>query len=299
MSAKLLRGIAVFLLLAALALAATAFLLPGGDPPAQPVGATDEAKQAAEPVDVVVASHALAPFVALKDSDLKIVSMPPPDADFARSKDMLTGRMTQTAVAKDALVAPSAMIAFSELAKRVPQGMQAVSIPVDETGAVGGLAAPGDLVDVLIYLRASGNRVAESQAAVLLGGVRLLALGGRMARQKTQDESPDRNRSRQTTAVLAVPQALVPRLLLGDEAGDLRLALIGESDARRATLAALRGDTDATGTQKPSALKLNALVDASEPAAERPVRRERARRPPPRRTIEVYRGNESTNVSAP
>ena len=300
MSAKLLRGIALILLLAAVGLAVVAFLFVGSDEAPDPVRMADKAEPPAEAVEVVVARRELAPFVALEAADLNVVTMPRPDADFAQSKDALIGRMTQTAIAKDALVAPSALIAFSELAKRVAPGMQAVSISVNETVAVGGLAAPGDLVDVLIYLRASGSRVKQSQAAVLLSDVRLLALGGRLASQNDENESAERNRSRQTTAVLAVPKPLVPRLLLGDEAGDLRLALIGESDATQAALAALNASSDAAKTEKPVALKLDALIEASDESSQaKPTRPARPRRPAPRRTIEVYRGNQSTSVSAP
>ena len=307
MSSKLLKGIAVVLLLAAAGFGMAAFFIAGHDtrPSAQPAqNALPDADTPPERVEVVVARHDIAPFVALDEADLKTVTMARPDADFASTAAPLVGRMSGVALAGDAIVAPKSLISFSDLAQRVPPGTQAISIAVNDTVAVGGLVAPGDLVDVLIYLRASGRDVEKTQVRVLLQKIRLLALGGTLVGRTPDSADAGNRRSRQTTAVLAVPKADVARLLLGDEAGDLRLALFGETEARRLAVSSLQGTANTSAadadskTDGDSALTLDALTGRPAPAASPPRRRLPVASSSPR-TIEVFRGNESTRVNVP
>ena len=118
------------------------------------------------------------------------------------------------------------------LAKSIPVGFQAVSVEVSDIIGVGGFVRPGDMVDVLLYLRGTGE-VENAQARVLLENTRVLAyqelLVDRPEGLKEQEQS-DRNQGRrQRTAVLAVPEPDTTRLMLGASMGELRLALHGSA----------------------------------------------------------------------
>ncbi len=119
------------------------------------------------------------------------------------------------------------------LAKSIPPGFKAISVEVSDIIAVGGFVRPGDVVDVLMYLGRGGKEVDAIQARVLLKDLRVLAYQELIVDRPeglVEDEATsDRSRSgrRQRTAVLAVPDKDVTRLMLGASMGDLRLALHG------------------------------------------------------------------------
>lgn len=123
------------------------------------------------------------------------------------------------------------------LAKSVPPGFQAVSVEVTDVIGVGGFVRPGDIVDVLLYLRGDNNDVKSTQARILLKETRLLAYQELLVDRPEglkEEESKERGGRRQRTAVLAVPLADTTRLMLGASMGELRLALHGvarEGDA--------------------------------------------------------------------
>jgi len=302
-STNVLRGAAIVLLIAAVIVAAIAFFMPGGaSSPTLGERHGAPSDQPANNVDVVVAAHDLAPFVSLTADDLDRVQMPPPDRAYFSDIDDLIGRMPSQAVANNDVLARDALITFSELAQLVPAGMQAVSIPVNDAVSAGGFVGPGDMVDVLLYLPARGQEVEQSQARVLLAGLRLLAFRNRLLDQ-TDEAAAKNDTGRQTTAVLAVPRDQVPRLVLGEEVGQLRLALIGETDARRMAqarlgkLAASGVDRDGPGTSLTLRELTGAPPDPAESRRSRPTRP--AQRSAPRPTIQVFRGNESSRVAVP
>jgi pilus assembly protein CpaB len=117
------------------------------------------------------------------------------------------------------------------LAKAIAPGFQAVSVEVSDVIGVGGFVRPGDIVDVLVYLRgSSGGEVEAAQARVLLEKARVLAYHELLVDRPEglkEEEQGDRQTRRQRTAVLAVPVADTTRLMLGASMGELRLALHG------------------------------------------------------------------------
>lgn len=123
------------------------------------------------------------------------------------------------------------------LAKSVPPGFQAVSVEVTDVIGVGGFVRPGDIVDVLLYLRGDNNDVKSTQARILLKETRLLAYQELLVDRPDglkEEEGKERGGRRQRTAVLAVPVADTTRLMLGASMGELRLSLHGvarEGDA--------------------------------------------------------------------
>lgn len=127
------------------------------------------------------------------------------------------------------------------LAKAIPAGFQAVSVEISDVIGVGGFVRPGDIVDVLLYLR-GGNDVQEAQSRVLLKNTRVLAyqelLVDRPEGLKEEEQSERNQGRRQRTAVLAVPEADTTRLMLGASMGELRLSLHGVAQAEGAVAVA-------------------------------------------------------------
>ncbi len=114
------------------------------------------------------------------------------------------------------------------LVRVIPPGHQAVSVEVNDVVAVGGFVRPGDIVDVLLFLR-SGANMTDPQSRVLLENIRVLAYEERIIDRPEGIKSDDKQRARVRTAVIAVPDKDTTRLMLGASLGELRLALHGQS----------------------------------------------------------------------
>lgn len=113
------------------------------------------------------------------------------------------------------------------LARVIPEGHQALSVEINDVIAVGGFVRPGDIVDVLIYLR-GGTGVDMPQSRILLEKVRVLAYEERIIDRPEGVKEDERQRSRTRTAVIAVAEKDTTRLMLGASLGELRLALHGQ-----------------------------------------------------------------------
>lgn len=113
------------------------------------------------------------------------------------------------------------------LARIIPPGHQAVSVEVNDVIAVGGFVRPGDVVDILLYLR--GGAGGEAQSRVLLESARVLAYQERIIDRPEGIKDDEKQRSRVRTAVLAVPEKDTTKLMLGASLGELRLALHSQS----------------------------------------------------------------------
>lgn len=170
------------------------------------------------------------------------------------------------------------------LVRVIPPGHQAVSVEVNDVVAVGGFVRPGDIVDVLLFLR-SGSGMTEPQARVLLENTRVLAYEERIIDRPEGVKNEDRQRARARTAVLAVPEKDTTRLMLGASLGDLRLALHGQAPVAEA------GETGATAAvadarPAPTAApdKAISLVELSR------LQQKAAGNRPPSPKVEILRG---------
>lgn len=125
----------------------------------------------------------------------------------------------------------------SPLAQSIPPNHKAIALRIDEVVAVGSFVRPGDIVDVLLYVRGGRSGATESvtQSRVLLHEARVLAFEEQLLQPPVQpaegeDNTPRRGTARRIqTVVVAVPQVDVTRVMLGASLGELRLALHGAS----------------------------------------------------------------------
>ncbi|WP_293367517.1 Flp pilus assembly protein CpaB [Nevskia sp.] len=196
---------------------------------------------------VVVATHPLAANVPLKDSDVVVAPMTiAPTEYFANVNDAI-GRTPLVDIDAGAPVVPRFFKDTNQIARGVPEGHRALSLKVDDVVGVGGFVRPGDIVDVLVYIKSVSDtptgeeEVKEeekkdipTQARVLIREIKVLAYEDHLVEPpKGLEEQKDKNKNgqvqqrRERTAVLAIPEPQVTRVLLGAAYGELRLSLHG------------------------------------------------------------------------
>jgi pilus assembly protein CpaB len=297
-------------------------------------------------IKVVVATHPLAANVPIKDSDVVLAPVTiAPTEYFANVNDAI-GRTPLIDIDAGAPVVPRFFKDSNLIARGVPDGHRALSLKVDDVVGVGGFVRPGDTVDVLVYIKSindtpTGEDQARedetkdipTQARVLIRDIKVLSYEDHLVEPpKGLEESKDKNKNaspqrRERTAVLAIPEAQVTRVLLGAAYGELRLALHGaaaEPAAGAADPAATAPSdapaisavsTEAAAPTKPltaaekakaeaeaaaAALAAEQIITATEltkmvPKEKRkiPVRLESSRPPP----VEIIRGTDLRAVS--
>lgn len=247
----LLRLLAVLLVCGAVLAGYMGYRLSTAKPPAAG-GAAGQAQTAPDQPSVQLAHSTRAlragEVLAADMIALRAVPEPAPVGSF-RSLESLRGRVIARDLPAGApLVANALMAPTSPLQLGLRHGERAVAIKVDELIGLGGFAQAGDLVDVLLYLRPSRETGETSSAQVVLAGARVLAYGD-MVTSAEPDAAPDASDAgvlpprggstggskmnkderakakASTSAVLAVAENEVSRLMLASSSGVLRLAL--------------------------------------------------------------------------
>jgi pilus assembly protein CpaB len=120
------------------------------------------------------------------------------------------------------------------LAYNVPQGMRAVSIPVDDVSGVGNYIKPGDKVDVMATVDIDTGGGGNTYTVLTLQNIEVLAVGSfkDMSGKKTDNSKP--------ILILAVSVAQASPLVLASERGNLRLLLRPPVDQSTTYLAPLQ-----------------------------------------------------------
>ena len=258
----------------------------------QPLLEASEQEEVAPTTLVVVALQPLAANVQIRRDDVALTPVTIAPAHYFANVDDVVGRVPLVDIDAGAPVTPRYFRDANVLARIIPAGSKAMSLQIDEVVAVGGFVRPGDTVDVLVFLRGSGTQ--DAQARYLLRSALVLGYEERVIdRPEGVDESSSTRRQRIRTAVVAVPEADVTRVMLGANLGELRLALHGqgttEEDGGQTTGLPLAPDAvKAVSDQAADVITREELIgiDKKTPATERRVR-------PP---VYVYRANELESV---
>jgi Flp pilus assembly protein CpaB len=124
-----------------------------------------------------------------------------------------------------------------DISDRLKPGLRAVTVGVEGTGIVGGLARPGALADVLFRVTADQKSDIPEKTITLLEKVQVLAVGGNTVMGKANASDPK-------TVTLAVNPAQANALKVAEGRGLFSLSLRSETD-----------DTLAQGTALPSTLE--------------------------------------------
>lgn len=187
--------------------------------------------QAAPQILAVVAREPLAAYKPIRKEAVVLAPLAIAPTDYYSSLDEVVGRVPLVDIDAGAPVTGRYFKEGNAVSRIIPPGHQALSVEVDDVVAVGGFVRPGDVVDVLVYLR-TGSGVPQTQARVLLPRIRVLAYEERVIDRPQglkAEEGGDDRRRRVRTAVLAVPEADTTKLVLGASLGELRLALHGQT----------------------------------------------------------------------
>lgn len=192
---------------------------------------------------VVAAAAALPVGVQLRDTDLKLLRLPPgalPQHVYSSPSQLVGKVLTSAAVPNQVLVnemvaAPGTGVGLPPL---IPAGMRAVSVKVNDVVSVAGFAIPGTHVDVLL----TGNpRQDNDPSAVttitLLSNVQVLTAGQQM------EQSPNGKPEKVTVITLLVDPAGAEKLALADGFGHIQLALRNPLDHLAAATAPLLNGT--------------------------------------------------------
>lgn len=288
------KVLGILLILAALGLAAYAWVLSKEMASARP----------APMQQVVVAAQRIEAGSLLTADKLQLMDFPTRPAGSYGSVDGIVGKVTPVDFAAgEPLLAERIEGSAAPSLRHLEAGERAVAIKVDEVIAVGNRLTPGDRVDVFATFRRNSEEVSDSQARLLLAGLRVLAFGGvapdarkGAAGGRTVAETP-------RTAVLAVPLADVDKLALAAEAGRLLLAL---RPAETVTVAAAEGAAAVDGpattpasllsgqTQTVSLRELTGGSDAKANAGKTPAAT--AAKAAPAATVKVLHGLKEQTV---
>lgn len=301
MSSTALKVIAVVMVLLAVVLGAvTVNVYRENAQRAQQAEAQAQAQQKAPQTLAVVA---IKPLAAYKPIDPEAVALAPiavAPANYFTNLDDVVAKVPLVDIDAGAPVTARYFKEGNVLARVIPQGYQAVSVEVNDVIAVGGFVRPGDIVDVLLFLR-GGAGVTEPQSRVLLKEARVLAYEERIIDRPQglkEDEKANAERRRTRTAVLAVPDADTTRVMLGASLGELRLALHGqvapgEEQAAEASPGGLPLSAEAIAAQEAQKVPDKA-VTVGELSRVKPPPVQNKKAPPP--TVEVYRGSQRERV---
>lgn len=262
--------------------------------------AAETAKKESTPQ--VLAVVAVKPLPAYKPIDRDAVALVPvsvtPTQYFSNLDDVV-GHQPLVDIDAGAPVTARYFKEGNALARVIPAGFQALSIEVTDVIAVGDFVRPGDIVDVLLYLRSDTTDQTVTQARVLLKDVRVLAYEDRIIDRPEgiKDDQGNQQVRHQRTAVLAVPEADVTKLMLGVSKGEIRLALHGQTQPDGATTPPVADNGLPLTPKALEALNANKVPDKAYTGAQlgriTPPAKSRAAKP----AVEVIRGSTKERVT--
>jgi len=176
---------------------------------------------AGETSPVVLAARDLPVGTVVEDADLQVVQWPAGTrpVGYIATKEELIGRsLISNVVANEAIL--SSKLADSGLfgiIPLIPEGMRAMSIPVDQVVGVAGFVTPQTRVDIILIMKPLGS--SDPVSKIILQNITALASGEQI--QETEDGTPI---TVQVMTVAVTPQQ-AEKLALAEHEGTLRLAL--------------------------------------------------------------------------
>ncbi len=234
-----LKIIAGLLLLGSLAVGYIGIQMSSAPPAPAKTVVVQAAAPAVPTMPVVVAARALKKGQVLSPDDVVIKPLPTPPLSAFRVTSDLMGRTLTESLAPGAVLLPT-LLASDTMASLLRPGERAMAVQVDEVVGLGGYAQPGDRVDVLLFMPGNRETNDQSSAQVILHNARLLTVGdaSQMASEVARREAGGASSSTEVSssktternqqprsAVLAIPESDVSRLMLAASSGQLRLAL--------------------------------------------------------------------------
>lgn len=180
-------------------------------------------------VQVVCAGADIMPTVEIKGPMLEVKSMPKVAAPklFIGDLKEVDGRVASQSIPVgqpivQSMLAPKGTL--PGLAVRIPPGMRAVAVQVDESAGVAGWLKPGSRVDVIAVMTGRDGSTNETISKVILTNAEVLAVG------QDSGTRPDAAASIAKTVTLAVAPPEMAKLHLATSRGKIRLAMRNQTD---------------------------------------------------------------------
>lgn len=266
---------------------------------ATPQAAAPQEEDTRQPV--VVLLHDVAPFVQITAADVAVEKLRTAPAGSLTRLDQAIGRTPWRSLRAGTWLSDESFEAGSKLARMIRSDERALAVSVDEVINAGGQLAPGDYVDVLLFLRMDAINPQPS-AQLVVPALRVLGVGEQLG--LTNDGQPtnpaysndeklkqEQQRASARTVLLAVPAPLLSRLMLATQAGVLRLAVRSADEKRLARYWAGESDSAANlANANRELIQFNQLAMTAPPkpvVASAPIA-------PKKSGVEVIRGNELT-----
>ncbi len=224
---------------------------------------------------VIVLRQAVPAYKVLTADDVAVdyLKFAPPNT-FRKPAEVI-GQVVQADLPIGTVLDSSHFSPGGKVARLLKPGERAVAIPVNEVVGGGGFVQPGDMVDVLLYLAGDKDQSATS-AQVVMKSLRVLSFGASLIEPEPavkQDGEADPKeaaraaRQAARTAVLAVAQGDVTRLLLASSLGELRLAIVPTEEMRLTPGAANVVASAATASPASRLPEVDLLAVPSKPSA--------------------------------
>ncbi|RMN30407.1 Flp pilus assembly protein CpaB [Pseudomonas coronafaciens pv. zizaniae] len=251
--------------------------------------------------NVVVVARDMPAYTPITADDVVIERLkvaPPGSID---SVERLVGRSSWRTLNAGTWLSESSFDAGGTLARMIRPHERALALQVDEVISASGQLSPGDYVDVLLYLpedTLNPNRSSQ----VVVPALRILGIGGLLGTdhdgKPVQNISADERlrqeqlRANARTVTVAVPEALVSRLMLASQTGVLRLAVRSADEGNLQNYwAAEPGSSDVAERLDSANRQLVGFRQLSLSTPGTPASGAVTRAP---RAIEVIRGNQIT-----
>jgi pilus assembly protein CpaB len=182
-------------------------------------------------VPVVAAKIEIQQGTQITENMLTVKQIPsnlaPPDR-FAKPQDAID-RVTSVMIPKEMPVLATMLAPKGTapgLGAKIPDGMRAVAVKVDEWVGVGGWLKPGVRVDVAAVFTGTASGKSQTISKIILQNIEVLAVGGEKG-HNPQDTGPVIARS----VTLLVKPEDVGKIHLASEKGKIRLAMRNTLDA--------------------------------------------------------------------
>jgi len=175
-------------------------------------------------VDVVVARFNLPRFARLQTENLEVVKMPAhkvPEGAI-RTIGGAVSRLVENTVTAGQPVLQSSLFPIDGepvMSDKIPPGMRAVTISVNEAAALAGVLLPESMVDVMITANGNHPDFPGNVTATLVRNVKVLATSQQRHRYSENSPRPLR------TITLAVNPEQANKLILAQQYGQLSVAL--------------------------------------------------------------------------
>ncbi|WP_439852151.1 Flp pilus assembly protein CpaB [Pseudomonas syringae] len=251
--------------------------------------------------NVVVVARDIPAYTPITADDLEIERLkvaPPGSFD---TIDKLVGRSSWRTLTAGTWLSESSFEAGGTLARMIRPHERALALQVDEVIGASGQLSPGDYVDVLLYLPEDTTNLNRS-SQVVVPALRVLSIGellgpdrnGKPVQDIAADErlKQEQRRISARTVSVAVPEALLGRLMLASQTGVLRLAVRSADEGNLQNYwAGEAGSRDIAERLDSANRQLVSFRQLSLSTASAPTPGATSRAPRP---VEVIRGNQIT-----